>query len=183
MRSAKLSSPQKWILWGIPIIFLIGSLVHFLYDFSGKNTFVGLIVSVNESVWEHMKMVLLPVILYWIFYYIFAHRKYDIDINKWFTGGLVSLITALISIPFLYYFYTGAFGVKVVIVDILILLIAVALGQLIGLHFYKHSKGINFYFILAVFVILIIVFMILTIYPPHIPLFYDEKAGGYGITA
>ena len=65
----------------------------------------------------------------------------------------------------------------------LILLIAVASGQLVGLHFYKHSKGISFYFLLIVFVILIIVFMILTIYPPHIPLFYDEKAGGYGITA
>lgn len=55
------SQAKKWILTGIPILFLTGSLLHFAYELSGKNILIALIAPVNESVWEHSKMVLWPV--------------------------------------------------------------------------------------------------------------------------
>lgn len=181
MRYKELAQEKKWIIIGIPVLFLIGSLVHFLYDFSSKNVIIGLFSSVNESVWEHLKMVLLPIILWWSIYYFTRGKKYNIDINKWFTSALISLIIAIISIPLMHYFYTNAFGIESVIIDITILLISILLGQLIALHYYNYGKGVNY--ILAMFIIVfnIGVFMYFTFNPPHFPLFMDKKTGQYGI--
>lgn len=172
---------QRWILKGIPVLFLIGSFMHFLYDLSWQNPLAGLIAPVNESVWEHTKMVLLPVILWWAVYYIINGRRYDIDKNKWFTGALVSLVTSIMAIPLLYYFYTGAFGVEILAVDISILLLAILFGQLLGLHFYKFSKGIDAYLSIAIMIVIIFIFIAFTIYPPHLPIFRDSMTGKYGI--
>lgn len=182
MKYKTLSLSQKWIVKGIPIIFLIGSFMHFLYDLCGQKVIVGLISAVNESVWEHSKMVLLPVICWWSFYYIIKGKKNNIDKNKWFTSAMISLLTALITIPMIYYFYTEAFGVEILAVDITILFIAILFGQLLAFHFYKYSKGINSYISICVFILLILIFMIFTFYPPQIPFFKDSATGNYGIS-
>lgn len=181
MKNRVLSIEEKWILKGIPFIFIIGSFMHFLYDLSGKNIIVGMISAVNESIWEHSKMILLPVILWWCLYYLIIGRKNNIDKNKWFTSALVSLFTALISMPMLYYFYTQAFGVEILAVDIGILFVSLLFGQLLGLHFYKYCKGINFIIPICIFILLILVFILATLYPPTIPLFMDNMSGQYGI--
>lgn len=176
-----LSSPEKWILIGIPILFLIGSLMHFLYDFTGNNVIIGTIAPVNESVWEHLKMVLLPVILWWTIYYFAAGEINNIDKNKWFTGALVALLIALITIPLLFYFYTNTFGVELLPVNILILFLALLFGQLAGLHFYKYSEGINSITSISILILIVFIFILFTFYPPHLPLFRDSPTGKYGI--
>lgn len=181
MRYKTLSSPEKWILIGIPILFLIGSLMHFLYDFTGNNVIIGTIAPVNESVWEHLKMVVLPVILWWTIYYFAAGEINNIDKNKWFTGALVALLIALITIPLLFYFYTTAFGVELLPVDILILFLALLFGQLAGLHFYKYSEGINSITSISILILIVSIFILFTFYPPHLPLFKDSPTGKYGI--
>ena len=177
-----LSTSEKWIMKVIPIIFLIGSCMHFLYDFSGKSIIIGLIAPVNESVWEHTKMVLLPMIGWWVIYYFSFGIRNKIDQRKWFTGALVSLLISILSIPMLYYSYTEAFGVEILAVDIIILLIAIIFGQLLGFHFYKYSKGISSYISIGIMLGLIILFALFTFYPPHIPLFRDSITGQYGIS-
>ena len=52
----------------------------------------------------------------------------------------------------LYYFYTQAFGVEVLIMDIIILFVSILFGQLLAFHFYKHSKGINAYIPIYIFI-------------------------------
>ena len=181
MQCNKLSRPEKWVLAGIPACFIFGSLLHFTYAFFGKSAVAGAVAAVNESVWEHCKMVLLPVILWWGLYYIFKGRAHGIDKNKWGTGALVSLVASLFCIPLLFYFYTEAFGVELLWVDILLLLIAVSVGQLTGLHFYRHSKGINGLIAFLLCVAIVFLFVIFTFYPPHIPIFKDGPTGSYGI--
>jgi len=155
--------------------------MHFLYDLSGRNPVIGLIAAVNESVWEHSKMVLLPIICWWTIYYIITGRKNNINKDKWFTSALVALLTALLTIPMMYYFYTEAFGVEILAIDIFILFLALLFGQLLGLHFYKYSKGINSYMVISIFIVLILLFALFTFYPPHLPLFKDGATGEYGI--
>jgi len=178
-----LSSSQKWIIKGIPILFLIGTIMHFLYGFCGQNILIGSIAAVNESLWEHSKMVLLPVICWWSFYYIIKGKQNNIDQNKWFTSALIALLTAIITIPMLYYFYTEAFGVEILAVDISILFVAILLGQLLAFHFYKYSKGINSYISICISIFLVLTFIIFTYYPPHIPFFRDSTTGQYGINS
>ncbi len=177
----KLKKEEKWMLLAIPIIFILGSLFHFLYEFSNQNPIVSLIAAVNESVWEHNKMVVLPPILFWITFYFIKGKQFGIDKNKWFTSALIAVLTMIIIIPIFYYFYTGAFGIEALWIDILILLIANILGQLVALHFYKHAKGINWFISLSLLLFIIFIFAIFTYYTPHIPLFIDTITGTYGI--
>ncbi|MEG2377786.1 MAG: DUF6512 family protein, partial [Clostridia bacterium] len=159
MKYKSLSNPKKWIIKGIPVLFIVGAIIHFAYDLTGKSPIIGLFTAVNESVWEHMKLVLIPVILWWSLYYYFRGKQYNIDKNKWFTAALIAVLTALISIPMLFYFYTSAFGAELLWVDILILMIALLFGQLQGLHYYKHGEGKNSNAVIAVFAVLILLFM------------------------
>jgi hypothetical protein len=162
---------EKWILLGIPVLFLVGSLFHYLYELSGKHPLVSLIAPVNESVWEHTKMVVLPVILWWSLFYLVKGQSLSISINPWFTGLLVSLIISIILIPALYYFYTEAFGVSLLWVDILILLIALGLGQLLGLHVVRYSAGMDAKEVMAILAGILLFYAVVTLRPPKLPLF------------
>ena len=181
MRMKSLSRPEQWILLGIPLLFILGSIMHFMYNLLGESVIIGLFAPVNESICEHSKLVVWPMILWWTLYYCFRKKKHPIDKNKWFTGALVALITAFMTMPLAYYFYTGAFGAELLWVDILILLIAVLFGQWLGLHTYRYTKGLNAKYILLIFAGIVLLFMLLTFFPPRIPLFQDGVTGSYGI--
>lgn len=173
MKIRELSPPEKWILLGIPALFIIGSIFHFIYELTGKNIIVGLISPVNESIFQHIKMIILPIICWWTLYYFIKGCKDGISGEKWFAGALASLLTNIILIPGIFYLYTGALGIESLIIDILILLISVFCGQLIGLHFYRYSKGYDPTIVLCIFVFIILLFTIFTLYPPNIPFFID----------
>ena len=55
MSCKSVSKPEKWILLGIPLLFSIGSILHFAYDFLMKIPLAGIFAPVNESIWEHEK--------------------------------------------------------------------------------------------------------------------------------
>ena len=173
MKIRELSPPEKWILLGIPALFIIGSVFHFIYELTGKHIIVGLISPVNESIFQHIKMIILPIICWWTLYYFIKGCKDGISGEKWFAGALASLLTNIILIPGIFYLYTGALGIESLIIDILILFISVFCGQLIGLHFYRYSKGFDTTIVQCIFVFIIVLFAIFTLYPPDIPFFID----------
>lgn len=181
MNRRNLSKSERWIVLGIPLLFAIGSAMHFAYDIFQENPIVGLFAPVNESVWEHSKMLLWPMILWWWLYACARGEESGLDKDKWFGSALAALVTALVSLPVLYYFYTGAFGVKLLWVDILILLLSVFLGQLMGLHVYRYGKGGNAGTARVLILGIALLYILFTFYPPHLPLFQDSVSGGYGI--
>ena len=181
MKKQKFTHPEKWILIGIPFVFIVGSIFHFLYDWSGQNVLVGLISPVNESVWEHAKLLLVPTTLWWVAYYIAKQKKYGIDANLWFTGFLVSLVSSITLMMLFYYFYTQAFGIQSLYVDIFIFLLVSIMGQLLGLHFYRYSEGLGAGFSIVLIALIFIIFAYWTFQPPQIPLFFDKVDGKYGI--
>jgi hypothetical protein len=181
LKRHSLTRPEKWILIGTPFLFVMGWLFHYLYDFSGKIAIIGAISPVNESVWEHAKLLVVPVILWWIAYYIFKSRKYGIDANHWFTGMLVSIVLSIISMMSLFYFYTQAFGVKLLSVDISILFLADLIGQWSGLNAYRHTWGLKAFAALFLSAAILALFVVWTFDPPHYPLFMDSVTKSYGI--
>lgn len=176
------SAIERWIWISLPMLFMVGSVFHFLYDLSGEAPVVGAIAAVNESVWEHQKMVLLPVAAWWLAVYLWKGSEEQIHRGKWFTGSAVAMITANLTIPALFYFYSEAFGVHLLLVDGLILLLAVAAGQLIGLHVYRYGKGLPLALSLLIMLLLIGLFVYFTFQPPLLPWFRDSLTGGYGIS-
>ena len=161
--------PETYTLIGILVLFVVGSLFHFLYSLTGECFIVGLFVPINESIFEHTKMVVLPIFIWWSIFYLF--RKKDLFVNAWFTSALIAMISAIIAIPMLFYFYSQAFGIESLVIDILILLISLAIGQILGLHYYRHGKGIEYNFAIFLMIVIIILFAFFTINPPAFPIF------------
>ena len=172
---------RQWIYIGIPVLFVAGAFMHYFYSLSRKNILVALVSPVNESVWEHLKLIFLPMLLWWGMCYIIMGKELNIDSNRWFTAGFISLVVSMVGIVFLYYFYTGAFGKKSVVVDIVILFIALSIGQTLSFHIYQHFEGIHGYCIFLIVGIMFCILVLCTFKPPHIPLFKESKTGVYGI--
>lgn len=161
---------KKSIIIQVMIIFLGGSCLHFTYDLSGYNILVGIFSAINESVWEHTKMVILPTILYDIIYYI--RHKNSINKDSWFSSMIINLIVAIFTMPLLYYFYTGAFGKEILIIDIIIFLLSVIFGTYFGWQFYHKNKVLPWKLLL---IIIIVTYVLFTFYQPNIPIFISKE--------
>lgn len=171
---------QAKLFWiGIPILFIVGSLFHFLYGLFGELFIIGLIAPVNESIFEHTKLFSVPAALWYALVYLF--RRDTLNADLWFTAALISISAHIASMLFLYYFYTGAFALKSVALDITTFFVAVTLGQVIGLHYYKHGKGLNHRLALLLTLAILIVSALLTVAPPRLPMFLDPVTNTYGI--
>ena len=55
---------------GFIFVSIVGTLSHFLYDWLGKNVFAGVFCPVNESPWEHLKLLFFPFAIYTVYMYI-----------------------------------------------------------------------------------------------------------------
>ena len=54
----------KWEWIGFLFTAAAGVAGHFLYDWSGRSAIVAAFAAVNESTWEHMKLLFVPVFLF-----------------------------------------------------------------------------------------------------------------------
>lgn len=181
MKAILICKPERQILAGVPFLLVLGILLHFLYPFSGELFWLGLFAPVNESVWEHLKLVLWPMALWWGIGYAGISRRQNIDAPAWFAGALRALVTAQIAIVFLFYFYTGALGIESLAADILLFFLAVVLGQGVGLHTYHRGSSVSWVVPLLLLTALLVLFVIFTLAPPALPLFIDPTNGTRGI--
>ena len=67
--------------------------------------------------------------------------------------------------------------------DILILLAALSLGQLLGFHIYRRSGGLPPGLVIAAFAAILFLFALFTVAPPHLPLFQDSMTAAMGSRA
>lgn len=174
---------SRWILLGIPVIFIFGSLMHFVYEWSGNLAVVGIFAPVNESVWEHLKMAFWPTLLWWGIGYVILSKKNSIPADLWLVSCSVSALISPLVITAFFYTYRGALGVEILVLDILSLLLGLTVGQLMALHIYHYAKlkPYSVYIALAALILMAAAFAVFTFFPPHIPLFQDANTGAYGI--
>lgn len=90
-----------FIIIGIVFVLIAGSLAHFLYDWTGRNDIVGLFTPINESIWEHMKLLFFPMLLYTLLM-IFKFKDNRLCIASSFSFGILA---GTFLIPILYYAY------------------------------------------------------------------------------
>ncbi len=181
MKAIIVGKTERLILLGVPVLFLAGTLLHFLYGLTGEAFAAGLFAPVNESVWEHLKLVLWPAVLWWGGCFVRQGGARELDAPTWFAAALAALLTAQGTITLLFYFYTGAFGVESLAVDILIFFLAVLLGQLAGLRLYRRRSSVTWVVPLTMLVMLLALFVVFTLAPPDLPLFTDPNTGERGI--
>lgn len=62
-------SYSQWQMAGFVFTSIMGTLLHFLYDISGESLLVAPFSAINESIWEHMKLLYFPMLAFaWIEY-------------------------------------------------------------------------------------------------------------------
>lgn len=169
----------RWELGGIIFIVVLGSLLHFAFEWSGNWPPLGAIAAVNESVWEHLKLGFWPALLYAALEY----GRFGKSANNFPFAKTAGIYLIPVTIVVLYYAYTAILGHGLLVVDIAIFVVAVIIGQLVSYKLLMASAlpaRVNRFAPVAL-VILAILFVLFTFYPPQIPLFRDSVTGGYGI--
>jgi hypothetical protein len=159
-------------------VIVAGALLHFAYDWSGGNRAVAAIAPANESVWEHLKMVLIPVLALGA-----VETHWVADPRRLWWAKLVEVTAASGFIVAFFYTYTGAFGVdSIVAVDILSFIVAIAGGQWLSYRIISSatSRPAPLAVSVTALVLLLVGFGVLTFTPPHIPLFQEVGTGVYG---
>lgn len=179
----KINKDEIWILIGIPILILIGFPMHYIYEWSGNLSIIGVFAPVNESIWEHLKLCFYPMITWWILGYFILRNNTLIHKEKWVTSGTIATIFCPIIIIAFYYTYTGAIGVHNLLLDIFSMILGIIISQCLSLHIYKNMKTNHFLFYVSILLIvfLIFYFTLFTFTPPHLPLFKDSITNKYGI--
>ncbi len=168
----------KWIASAAAII-LLGTILHFVYEWTNGAGFVSWFAPVNESVWEHIKLVVFPMLL--VNMVIAGFRRKPVSLVVCGIGKGISL--TCIGILFVHYFCTGALAIAdPKIIDVVLYVIAVGIVQWVALHTTEHRPSRAWVWLYAsVIGLWIAACIIFTYCPPHIPLFLDSKAGFYGI--
>lgn len=160
------------------IISILGTLFHFAYEFLGENLVLGAIFAVNESVWEHLKILVIPMFICTIYEYIILKEKSD---NIFFALVLKVIISMLFVIG-VFYTYTSILGNNIPLVDITTFFIAVLIGQIIWYNAINHniSKKLN-NISLIILIIILLSFIIFTYSPLKFDIFRDNTDKTYGI--
>lgn len=155
-------------------IFLVSSLLHFGYSFTHFYP-LSFICAVNESVWEHVKIIFFAA----LFVNLFLYFRY-FNGNDSFVAGLApALLSITLTVPFLFYGYTGIIGFHLLILDLIITFASSYIAQMILLYFacgkkdYTTYKGIS----ILIIIIMILLFFVFTWYPPSLPLFMEALGG------
>ena len=166
----------------IVIIFciILGTLLHFTYDWSGKNQFIGAFSSVNESVWEHLKLVFYPMVLAALIEYIFVKNI----TNNYLEAKTIGIFGAMSFIVIVFFTYTGILGTNLFVIDILTFWASIVIGEGISYKLMKRENESTLTSkILAtvILVFLLISFIICTFCPPQVNLFKSPNNGKYGI--
>lgn len=153
---------------GIFFVAITGTLAHFLYDWSNQNQIVGLFTPVNESTWEHMKLLFFPMFLYALGMIVALHKKYACITSAFCFG----ILAGTFLIPVFYYAYTSILGKNVFFLDISIFILSIVIAFWLSYQLTQSCKLKNFTPLLCIMTgILFVCFLVFTYNPPNSSIF------------
>ena len=167
-----------WQFIGFIAVSVGGTLLHFVYEWTSESILAAPFSGVNESTWEHIKLLFFPLFIFAIIESFLLKERRDFWCVK-----LIGTLAGLLLIPFLFYFYNGAFGKSPDWVNISIFFISAAAAFVIETILFKSEriackKPFYAFLMLCLIGSAFIVFTFLT---PQLPIFEDPLSGSYGI--
>ena len=91
---------------------ILGTLLHFIYEWSGNNVIIASFSAVNESVWEHLKLVFYPMLILGLIEYYFVKNI----ANNYIEAKAIGTFTAISFIVISFFTYTGIIGTNFFII-------------------------------------------------------------------
>ena len=169
----------KYEIIGFVFVCIIGTVGHFLYKWSGQAIIVGLFFPVNESIWEHLKLLFFPFLLYSLFEY----KKICQDRENFCLGKYVAVLSGMLTILSIHYITKGALGNRIEWVDIVSFFVGTAVAYLISYAVISNNLFVKIpkWVAITLWITKIAEFIIFTFMPPFIPLFQDPVNSTFGI--
>ena len=163
---------------GMILIAIVGTLLHFTYEFSHHNKYVALFSAVNESTWEHIKICMTPTIL-WSLYdgYVYGMN------SNYLIGKSLCLLTIILLIPILFYTYTLFTKKSILFIDVICFYITVICSQMV-FNYFINIKELPFIYTYLSCILLFIevsAYMFLTFRPLKNFIFKDPITNKYGL--
>lgn len=164
---------------GFVFVCIVGTLWHFIYQWTGDNRLVALVCPVNESPWEHLKLLWFPFILWCLI----TLRKANQQPGAW-GRHCVGALTGVGVITAFFFTYKGIIGKDIMALDIFSFILGV--GSAFGVDaLLRHNGKLQTKSAQTVGILILIavsaLFMLFTFYPPKIPWFFDAQSGIYGV--
>lgn len=166
----------KKIIINSIIIFALSTLIHSLYNYL-PCYITSFIVPVNESIWEHMKMIFSAYMLFLLIKVLFF-KKHEKNLTSSFViGALFNIVIFLIIyVPIFYIFGEN------MIVTLIIYFITIIISNYFIYKMQQKKNNEKLNKITGFSIILIyLIFIILTYYPIKGKLFFDYTSQSYGI--
>ena len=167
-----------WQLMGFAVTSLGGTLLHFLYDWLGQTIWIAPFSGVNESTWEHMKLLFLP-----MFFFAIIQSFFFRDLENFWCVKLRGTILGLLLIPVLFYTYNGVIGKSPDWLNITIFFVSAAIAYIYETWLFNTDKlpciaSRSAFITLCMIALLFVVFTFKT---PAIGIFKDPLTDTYGI--
>lgn len=163
---------RNWQIVAILFTLALGTLLHFTYQWSENNQIVGAFSAINESTWEHLKLLFFPMLIFAIFEGICIYK----ETNNYIEAKTIGIIFGMLFITVFFFTYTGIIGTNFAVLDIGSFFVGVILSEIIA---YKIMQMKNFstnktktISIILIF-ILTLCFIFFTFNPPNINYFRD----------
>lgn len=169
-------SLKKFEIISTIFIIAIGALLHFTFEWSNNNPIIGTFSAVNESVWEHLKILFFPMLVTTIIGYFYYK-----DIPNYLCSKTKGILLSLSFIIVFFYTYTGIIGTHFAIVDIISFIVAIIIGEIYTYKKIKSNIPCNNLISIITLIILTFSFIIFTFKTPHIEIFKDPSTKTYGI--
>lgn len=168
--------------WAILPLGILGSLLHFLFDWTKHNRFVGVIAAVNESYWEHIKIAVWPVLLLQLCLFIAGGFQF----LSFIPAATIALYSIPISMIGLVFLYKAVSKRNILWIDISIFFLVVAIAQVVFVLLVQElNASVGTILVSSAFLMgLVVAFLRFTALPPQEPdVFIDPTNKKYGLRA
>ena len=156
-----------------------GTLRHFAWDWSGGGAFAAAFSAVNESTWEHMKLLFVPLFLFTVVQVVVLGRTYP----NLLAVRAVTVLLGLSLIPVLFYTYQGVLGFQITRANIAVFYLSALAAFVLDFRLLRQGRLASPWQQLAglaVLWVLAFAFVWCTFRPPRLGLWRDPLTGGYG---
>jgi hypothetical protein len=172
-----------WEIGGFLFIGLIGAALHFTFEMSNYSSMeVAYFSAVNESTWEHLKMVFFPGLVFALIQYTYVRDA----VNNYIVAKVAGLVIMPLVITIGWYIYAPILGRSYYPFDLFLFYLAVFLGQWASYKLLTRAPLEKKYtqYAIGIFLVMFVAFSTFTFYPPNIFLFEHldlKDTGLYGI--
>ena len=168
---------KNYQIFSVIFTFILGTLLHFTYKLSGENYIIALFSAVNESIWEHLKLLYFPMLLTLIIGYFYMGK----NVPNFLCSKTIGIIIATLFTVIFFYTYSGILGKNIAFIDISLFFMATILGEYVAYRFITNTVKCNKKISIFVLILIGICFITFTYSTPELGIFKDPITYQYGI--